>query len=46
MRYLNIQGGLPLHRMNTISYGETAGCGQQLPRRPGENRRVVLAVLI
>jgi outer membrane protein OmpA-like peptidoglycan-associated protein len=47
MRYLNIQGGLPLHRMNTISYGETKPVADNNTRDGrAKNRRVVLVVLI
>jgi outer membrane protein OmpA-like peptidoglycan-associated protein len=47
MRYLNIQGGLPLHRMNTISYGETKPVADNNSRDGrAKNRRVVLVVLI
>jgi len=47
MRYLNIQGGLPLHRMNTISYGESKPVADNGTRDGrAKNRRVVLVVLI
>jgi len=47
MRYLNIQGGLPLHRMNTISYGESKPVADNNSRDGrAKNRRVVLVVLI
>jgi len=45
-RYLATKGGIALHRMNVISYGETAPVANNL-YRPGraENRRVTLVVL-
>ncbi len=46
MRYLNMKSGIPLHRMNTISYGESAPIAdnKKLEERK-QNRRVVLVVL-
>lgn len=47
MRYLNVQAGLPLHRMNTISYGESKPIADNNTRDGrAKNRRVVLVVLI
>jgi peptidoglycan-associated lipoprotein len=45
-RYLAIEGGIPLHRMSVISYGESAPVADNM-YRPGraENRRVTLVVL-
>lgn len=45
-RYLAMQHGIPLHRMNVISYGESAPVADNM-YRPGraENRRVTLVVL-
>ena len=45
-RYLAMQHGIPLHRMNVISYGESAPVANNM-YRPGraENRRVTLVVL-
>jgi|GEM_PF-372879 len=44
--YLHIKGGLPLHRLSTVSYGETAplASNKTLEGRK-QNRRVVLVVL-
>lgn len=44
--YLHIKGGVPLHRLSTISYGETApqASNKTLEGRK-QNRRVVLVVL-
>jgi outer membrane protein OmpA-like peptidoglycan-associated protein len=45
-RYLNMKGGIALHRMATISYGETAPVADNKTRAGREqNRRVVLVVL-
>jgi outer membrane protein OmpA-like peptidoglycan-associated protein len=45
-RYLNQKQGFPLHRMNVISYGETAPIADNKTRsNRGQNRRVVLVVL-
>ena len=45
-RYLNMKGGIPLHRMATIAYGETAPVADNKTRAGREsNRRVVLVVL-
>jgi outer membrane protein OmpA-like peptidoglycan-associated protein len=45
-RYLNMTGGIPLHRMATISYGESAPVADNKTRAGREqNRRVVLVVL-
>jgi outer membrane protein OmpA-like peptidoglycan-associated protein len=45
-RYLNMKGGIALHRMSTISYGETAPVADNKTRAGREqNRRVVLVVL-
>jgi peptidoglycan-associated lipoprotein len=45
-RYLNQQHGLPLHRMNVISYGETAPAVENNTRQArAQNRRVALVVL-
>jgi len=47
MRYLSTQAGLPLHRMNTISYGESKPIADNNTRDGrAKNRRVVLVVLI
>jgi outer membrane protein OmpA-like peptidoglycan-associated protein len=47
MRYLGTQAGLPLHRMNTISYGESKPIADNNTRDGrAKNRRVVLVVLI
>lgn len=45
-RYLAIEGGIALHRMSVISYGESAPVADNM-YRPGraENRRVTLVVL-
>jgi outer membrane protein OmpA-like peptidoglycan-associated protein len=45
-RYLAMKGGIPLHRMSVISYGESAPVADNM-YRPGraENRRVTLVVL-
>lgn len=45
-RYLSKTGGLPLNRMSTISYGDSAPVGSNKTRKGrAENRRVVLVVL-
>lgn len=45
-RYLNMKGGIPLHRMATISYGETEPVASNMNRAGrSQNRRVVLVVL-
>lgn len=45
-RYLNIKGGIPLHRMSTISYGESAPIADNhVKAGRKQNRRVVLVVI-
>jgi peptidoglycan-associated lipoprotein len=45
-RYLNQKHGFPLHRINVISYGESAGVADNNTREGrGQNRRVALVVL-
>ena len=45
-RYLNLQHGIPLHRMAVISYGESAAVADNGTRDGrAQNRRVVLVVL-
>jgi len=45
-RYLNQQHGFPLHRINVISYGETAAVDNNTTREGrAHNRRVALVVL-
>jgi outer membrane protein OmpA-like peptidoglycan-associated protein len=45
-RYLNMKGGIPLHRMEAISYGETAPVGDnKVKAGRQQNRRVVLVVI-
>jgi peptidoglycan-associated lipoprotein len=45
-RYLNQKHGFPLHRINVISYGETAGVADNNSREGrSQNRRVALVVL-
>ena len=45
-RYLNMKGGIPLHRMSVISYGETAPVADnKVKAGRQENRRVVLVVI-
>lgn len=44
--YLAIKGGIPLHRMNAISYGESAPVASNINKTGrAENRRVTLVVL-
>jgi outer membrane protein OmpA-like peptidoglycan-associated protein len=46
MRYLSSQGGLPLHRLSAISYGETAPVSDNgTSEGRAQNRRVALVVL-
>ena len=46
-RYLNMEHGIPLHRMSVISYGETAPLTDNDTREHrAENRRVSLVVLM
>jgi len=46
-RYLNQKEGLPLHRMNVISYGKSAPVASNKKREGrSQNRRVVLVVLV
>ena len=45
-RYLNQKGGIPLHRMSTISYGEASPVADNMVKvGRQQNRRVVLVVL-
>ena len=45
-RYLAMQGGIALHRMSVISYGETAPIARNMNRAGrAQNRRVTLVVL-
>ena len=45
-RHLNMKGGIPLHRMSAISYGESAPIADNMNRDGrSQNRRVVLVVL-
>lgn len=45
-RYLNQQHAIPLHRINVISYGETAAVADNSTREGrAQNRRVALVVL-
>jgi peptidoglycan-associated lipoprotein len=45
-RYLNQKHGFPLHRINVISYGESAGVADNNTREGrSQNRRVALVVL-
>ncbi len=45
-RYLNMKGGIPLHRMSVISYGESAPVADnKVKAGRQQNRRVVLVVL-
>ena len=44
--YLHTKGGLPLHRMNVISYGESRPVASNMTEAGRkQNRRVVLVVL-
>jgi peptidoglycan-associated lipoprotein len=46
-RYLNMEHGIPLHRMSVISYGETAPLtDNNTKEHRAENRRVALVVLM
>jgi outer membrane protein OmpA-like peptidoglycan-associated protein len=46
MRYLNMQHGFPLHRMNAISYGSAKPIADNKSSKGrGQNRRVALVVL-
>jgi outer membrane protein OmpA-like peptidoglycan-associated protein len=46
LRYLNSEGGLPLHRMSAISYGETEPVtDNSTTEGRAQNRRVALVVL-
>lgn len=45
-RYLNMKGGIPLHRMSTISYGESEPIADNhVKAGRTQNRRVVLVVI-
>lgn len=45
-RYLSMKGGIPLHRMSTISYGESEPVADNRNRAGrSQNRRVVLVVI-
>jgi outer membrane protein OmpA-like peptidoglycan-associated protein len=45
-RYLNMKGGIPLHRMSAISYGESMPVATNMNKAGrSQNRRVVLVVL-
>lgn len=45
-RYLAMEGGIPLHRMNVISYGESSPVADNTTREGrAENRRVALVVM-
>lgn len=45
-RYLNMKGGIPLHRMSVISYGETEPVADnKFKAGRQQNRRVVLVVI-
>ena len=45
-RYLSMKGGIPLHRMSAISYGESEPIADNMNRDGrSQNRRVVLVVL-
>ena len=46
MRYLNAEGGIPLHAMNSISYGSSQPVSDNdSPDGRAQNRRVVIRVL-
>jgi len=46
LRYLHTKGGLPLHRLSAISYGESMAVASNMNRDGrAQNRRVVLVVL-
>ncbi len=46
LRYLHIQHGIPLHRMNVFSYGESRPIGDnKTPSSRAKNRRVTLVVM-
>lgn len=45
-RHLNLKGGIPLHRMSVISYGESAPVADNRTRAGREqNRRVVMVII-
>ena len=47
MRYLNMQHGFPLHRMNAISYGAAKPIADNKTKEGrAQNRRVTLVVLM
>lgn len=46
LRYLHVKGGIPLHRLSAMSYGESMPMASNLNRAGrARNRRVVLVVL-
>jgi outer membrane protein OmpA-like peptidoglycan-associated protein len=46
-RYLNLEHGIPLHRMSVISYGEAAPVADNDSKEGrAQNRRVALVVLM
>ena len=46
-RYLNQKHSIPLHRINVISYGESAAVADNATRQGrSQNRRVALVVLM
>jgi len=46
MRYLSMQAGFPLHRMNVISYGEYKPVADNSTKDGrAQNRRVTLVVM-
>ena len=46
LKYLNQKGGLPLHAMNAVSYGESQPIADNSTRQGrAQNRRVVIKVL-